>query len=94
MTSDTADLYGLRDRGRIAAGYRADLNVIDHERLRIGQPEMVFDLPAGGRRLMQRAQRLRRDDRRRARPPSATTRPPARSPGRLIRGEQDAPVPH
>ena len=63
MTSDTADLYGLHDRGRIAPGYRADLNVIDHERLQMGQPEMVFDLPAGGRRLMQRARGLRGDDR-------------------------------
>ena len=55
MTSDTADLYGLHDRGRIAPGHRGDFNVIDHDRLQIGQPEMVFDLPAGGRRLMQRA---------------------------------------
>ena len=65
MTSDTADLYGLHDRGRIAPGHRADLNVIDHERLQIGQPEMVFDLPAGGRRLMQRATGLRGHRRRR-----------------------------
>ena len=44
MTSDTADLYGLRDRGRIAPGFRADLNVIDHDTLQLGQPEVVFDL--------------------------------------------------
>ena len=55
MTSDTADLYGLGDRGRVVPGARADLNLIDLERLRVEQPEMVFDLPAGGRRLMQRA---------------------------------------
>jgi N-acyl-D-amino-acid deacylase len=46
---------GLRDRGRVAVGQKADLNVIDHGRLRLRTPEVVYDLPAGGRRLMQRA---------------------------------------
>ena len=39
----------------IAPGYRADLNVIDFERLRVRQPELLYDLPAGGRRIVQRA---------------------------------------
>ncbi len=55
MTSEPAALYGLGDRGRLAPGLRADLNVIDHEQLAIELPEMIFDLPAGGRRIMQRA---------------------------------------
>jgi len=55
MTKDTADLYGLADRGTLEAGKRADLNVIDHEGMRLLPPEMIHDLPAGGRRFMQRA---------------------------------------
>ncbi len=55
MTQDTASLYGLHDRGVIAPGYRADLNLIDFDRLALEDPEMVYDLPAGGRRLMQKA---------------------------------------
>ncbi len=55
ITSDTADLYGLKDRGRIAPGYRADINVIDYDNLQLKLQEMVFDLPTGARRLMQRA---------------------------------------
>ena len=53
--ADTAALAGLGDRGRIEVGLRADLNVIDHEGLSLGAPEVAHDLPAGGRRLMQRA---------------------------------------
>lgn len=52
---DTARLYGLDDRGLIAPGYLADLNVIDMDRLRLGKPWLAFDLPAGGKRLLQRA---------------------------------------
>jgi N-acyl-D-aspartate/D-glutamate deacylase len=55
MTSDTASLYGLGDRGVLAPGKRADLNVIDHEGLTLHRPEMVYDLPGGARRLLQRA---------------------------------------
>ncbi|MEM7080496.1 MAG: amidohydrolase family protein [Pseudomonadota bacterium] len=59
MTLDTARVYGLNDRGLIAPGYRADLNLIDYDALRLEQPEMVYDLPAGGKRLVQRAQGYR-----------------------------------
>jgi N-acyl-D-aspartate/D-glutamate deacylase len=55
MTRDTARLYGLGDRGIVAPGYRADLNIIDYDALRLRLPELVFDLPGGARRLIQRA---------------------------------------
>ena len=55
MTRDTAELYGLNDRGRIAPGYRADFNLIDYEKLELLLPHMVWDLPTGARRIMQRA---------------------------------------
>lgn len=52
---DTALLYGLEDRGLIAPGYLADLNIIDFDRLKLGKPWLAFDLPAGGKRLLQKA---------------------------------------
>jgi N-acyl-D-aspartate/D-glutamate deacylase len=55
QTAQTAELYGLRDRGLVAPGLRADLNVIDFDDLGFDLPRMAFDLPAGGRRLVQRA---------------------------------------
>jgi len=54
QTRQTAELYGLGDRGLVAPGLRADLNVIDLDRLGFDVPRMAFDLPAGGRRLVQR----------------------------------------
>jgi N-acyl-D-aspartate/D-glutamate deacylase len=53
--SDTARLYGLNDRGIVAPGYLADLNVIDMDALKLGKPWLAFDLPAGGKRLLQKA---------------------------------------
>ena len=53
---DTALLYGLADRGLIAPGYLADLNVIDLPRIKLGKPWLAFDLPAGGKRLLQKAE--------------------------------------
>jgi N-acyl-D-aspartate/D-glutamate deacylase len=55
LTHDTSRYIGLADRGTIAIGQRADLNVIDAEKLRLLRPELVSDLPAGGKRLLQRA---------------------------------------
>ncbi len=55
QTAQTASLYGLHDRGVVAPGMRADLNVIDFANLGFGPPRMAFDLPAQGRRLVQRA---------------------------------------
>jgi N-acyl-D-amino-acid deacylase len=56
QTLDTAELYGFTDRGTIAVGKKADLNVIDFDGLRLLPPRMVHDLPAQGRRLLQDAQ--------------------------------------
>ena len=52
---DTARLYGFEDRGVLAPGLLADLNVIDLESLQLNLPTVAFDLPAGGRRLLQTA---------------------------------------
>lgn len=52
---DTARLYGLNDRGLLKPGYLADVNVIDLDRLKLGKPWLAFDLPAGGKRLLQKA---------------------------------------
>lgn len=52
---DTAAWVGLQDRGLLQPGYRADLNVIDYDGLKLHTPHIVHDLPAGGRRLMQHA---------------------------------------
>lgn len=91
MTHDTARLYGLNDRGVLAPGRKADLNLIDFERLQLRLPHMVFDLPSGARRLIQEAEGyvatlvsgqviLREGEDSGARP------------GRLIRGAQPAPA--
>ncbi|WP_397414496.1 amidohydrolase family protein [Phenylobacterium sp.] len=88
---DTAELVGLNDRGLIAPGYRADLNVIDHAGMKLHAPQVAYDLPAGGRRLIQRAdgyvativagEITYRDG-----------QPTGALPGRLVRGAQRAPV--
>jgi N-acyl-D-aspartate/D-glutamate deacylase len=49
----TALSVGLTDRGLIAAGYKADVNVIDYDRLHLHPPKVHYDLPVGGRRLLQ-----------------------------------------
>jgi N-acyl-D-aspartate/D-glutamate deacylase len=71
---DTARFIGLRDRGTLEVGMRADLNVVELSRLALLRPTMQQDLPAGGKRLVQRA----------ARPSSAASRSPstASSPAR------------
>ncbi|MFO1537839.1 MAG: N-acyl-D-amino-acid deacylase family protein [Actinomycetota bacterium] len=55
LTADPARLYGLHDRGVLAPGHVGDVNVIDFERLGLVAPEMVFDLPAGAGRMIQRS---------------------------------------
>jgi N-acyl-D-aspartate/D-glutamate deacylase len=55
QTQDTAQLYGLGDRGTLEPGKLADINIIDFERLQLGNPRVASDLPAGGRRLLQDA---------------------------------------
>jgi len=91
MTSVPAKVAGLADRGRIALGYKADLNIIDHARLTLHKPVITHDLPAGGRRLDQTADGY-----------VATIVsgeviasngvPTSARPGRLIRGRQAAPA--
>jgi N-acyl-D-amino-acid deacylase len=54
QTSETADFFGLSDRGRLAPGLRADVNLIDFENLQVQKPELVHDMPAQGRRFVQR----------------------------------------
>jgi N-acyl-D-aspartate/D-glutamate deacylase len=91
MTSDSAKLYGLLDRGLIEPGYKADLNLIDLDAVGLKLPEMVFDLPAGGRRLIQRADGYRMT----LVGGEVTMRdgmPTGVLPGRLVRGEQSAPA--
>ena len=53
LTSDTADLFGVRDRGVVRAGAFADLNVIDFEALTLHQPQVAHDLPNGATRYVQ-----------------------------------------
>jgi N-acyl-D-aspartate/D-glutamate deacylase len=89
QTKDTADLVGLNDRGVLVAGRKADLNVIDFDALALTPPEIVYDLPAGGRRLVQRA------DGYAATVVSGTIvmrdgEPTGALPGRLVRGAQGA----
>ncbi|AXO21650.1 amidohydrolase [Mycobacterium avium subsp. hominissuis] len=92
LTSVPARVAGLGDRGRIAVGYKADLNVIDHAALRLHKPVISHDLPAGGRRLDQTADGY-----------VATIVsgeiiaengvPTAARPGKLVRGRRPGPAP-
>jgi N-acyl-D-aspartate/D-glutamate deacylase len=89
LSHDTARAVGLLDRGVIAPGYKADLDVIDFDRLLLHAPEVAHDLPGGGRRLVQRAEGY-----------AATIvsgavvhrggEPTGSLPGRLVRGPQTA----
>ena len=89
LTSDTARLYGMHDRGVIAPGMKADLNLIDYEALKLRKPEMVYDLPANGKRLIQKA-----DGYRYTICSGEITyengEPTGNMPGRLVRGAQPA----
>jgi N-acyl-D-aspartate/D-glutamate deacylase len=92
LTRRPAAHFGWSDRGVVAPGLLADLNVIDLEGLACGLPEIVADLPAGGRRLLQEARGYRWTVKR-----GAVTFeegvPTGELPGRLVRGAQPAPVP-
>ena len=58
QTSEPAHLYGMTDRGVIAPGLKADLNIIDLDNLKLLAPYTAFDLPAGGKRMLQKAEGL------------------------------------
>jgi N-acyl-D-aspartate/D-glutamate deacylase len=55
QTRATAETFGLLDRGVVAPGYKADLNVVDHGALGVDRPRIAYDLPSGGKRLLQRS---------------------------------------
>jgi N-acyl-D-aspartate/D-glutamate deacylase len=88
---DTARTVGLCDRGVIARGYRADLNVVDFDRLRLHKPEIVHDLPARGRRLLQRADGWRHTFVA-GQETYADGEATDALPGRLVRGARTAPT--
>jgi len=91
MTSHTAGVAGFRDRGLIKPGYKADLNVIDYDNLRLHPPHATYDLPAGGRRLSQTAEGYDAtilSGRVTFRNGKAT----GELPGRLVRGQQPVPA--
>jgi len=91
LTSEPATLAGLNDRGRLAVGLKADINLIDFDRLKLHVPEVTYDLPAGGRRMRQLAEGYvativsgvvtYRDG-----------EPTGALPGRLVRGQREAPT--
>jgi N-acyl-D-amino-acid deacylase len=92
LTRDPAETAGLLDRGLVATGYKADLNVIDLDRLHLHAPLPAWDLPAGGRRLRQRA-----DGYRATVVSGAVTYRGGEAtgalPGRLVRGGRPDPAP-
>ncbi len=90
-TQATATTVGLDDRGVLAPGYRADVNVIDFDRLAVARPEMHHDLPAGGRRVLQRATGYRHTIVA-GQETYADGSPTGALPGRLVRGAQPAPT--
>jgi N-acyl-D-aspartate/D-glutamate deacylase len=93
LTRDPAELYGLGDRGVIEPGRKADLNVIDYERLRLLQPEQISDLPGGASRLIQKSQGYVSTLVDGYEVVASGELTEAR-PGRLIRGPQSAPSHH
>jgi N-acyl-D-aspartate/D-glutamate deacylase len=91
LTADPAAAVGLLDRGFIRPGYKADLNVIDLSALRLGKPEVRYDLPSQGRRILQRAEGYRAT----ILSGQVTYRNGTHTgqlPGRLVRGAQTAPT--
>jgi len=90
LTRQPAELYSLNDRGLLARGMKADINIIDFDRLKLHSPHIVSDLPAGGRRFLQRADGIE------ATLVSgemifANGEPTGALPGKLVRGSRPAP---
>lgn len=91
LSHDTAKTVGLKDRGVIAEGYAADINIIDHDDMRLPSPRVAHDLPKGGRRLRQKAEGYVAT----IVNGTVTYRNGVATgalPGRLVRGRQPAPV--
>jgi N-acyl-D-amino-acid deacylase len=93
QTSETADFFGLSDRGRLAPGLRADVNVIDYDRLQVKKPELVHDMPANGRRFVQKVDGYEMTIAAGA-PIFERGEHTGALPGRLIRAGRDAEVLH
>jgi N-acyl-D-aspartate/D-glutamate deacylase len=91
QTMETARLYGFDDRGVLAPGMKADVNVIDLDALALRPPEMVFDLPGNGRRLIQRVTGYRATVKNGA-VVFENGEPTGALPGSLVRGPQAAPA--
>ena len=91
QTQRTARFYGMEDRGVLAPGMKADVNVIDFDALHIHAPEMIYDLPASGKRLVQKI-----DGYRWTIQSGEVTyedgEPTGALPGKLVRGPQPAPT--
>lgn len=91
-TRDTARCVGLEDRGTLEVGMKADINLIDYEQLKVLAPEVIYDLPAGGRRMFQAAEGYRATIVSGEVVMADGVETGAR-PGKLIRGAQPAPEP-
>ena len=89
QTRATAEAVGLLDRGLLKPGYKADINVIDYDNLRLHAPTILYDLPSGGRRLMQYADGYTATIVS-GRPVYRDGQPTGALPGRLVRGARDA----
>jgi N-acyl-D-amino-acid deacylase len=91
QTSDTAKFYGMRDRGMLTPGMKGDVNVIDFDRLTLHAPHMVFDLPAGGRRLIQDVEGYKYTVQT-GEVTFENGEPTGALPGKLVRGPRPAPA--
>ena len=91
QTMDTANIYGMRDRGQLKPGYLADVNIIDFDKLRLPPPYVAFDLPAGGRRLNQTAEGYLATLKN-GKVIMQNGKPTGALPGGLVRGPQARPV--
>jgi N-acyl-D-aspartate/D-glutamate deacylase len=87
QTRNTAALFGFDDRGALAPGLRADVNLIDFDNLQLAPPEIVFDLPANGRRLIQRTSGYKMTIQS-GQPIYEDAEPTGALPGKLLRGAQ------
>ena len=89
ITNDNAQAIGLNDRGRLKPGFKADINVIDYDRLALGYPQVAYDLPSGGRRLIQKSDGFEATIVSGV-PVYRNGESTGRYPGRLVRGPQNA----
>jgi N-acyl-D-aspartate/D-glutamate deacylase len=89
ITNDNAQAIGLNDRGQLKLGFKADINVIDYDRLALGYPQVAYDLPSGGRRLIQKSDGFEATIVSGV-PVYRNGESTGRYPGRLVRGPQNA----